>query len=528
MVRTRTRANTPREALEEARRRNRLLREREARQLERDPIWRPYPGGPQERALESAAYITGFGGAAGSGKTDLVLGAAATRHRRSIIFRREFPQLRGLVERSHELFEGRGQWNGQDKLWRGLPGGRAIEFGAVQYETDKTKYRGRPHDLLAIDESTEFYESVFWFLLGWLRTTIPDQRCRAILTFNPPTNEMGRWVVRLFAPWLDRTHPDPALPGELRWFARVDGEMIERPDGEPFEHRRSDERVETIRPMSRTFFPARLADNPVLAATGYGSTLQLLPEPLRSQLLYGDFDAGIQADPWQVIPTAWVEAAMRRWRERHGIASEPLTCLGMDVAHGGADKTVIAPRFGDFIGPLAKYPGSETPDGRSAAGRCLLAYEPGAYVNVDAIGYGASAAERLADPEPDGYGISAHAVNVAARSEHRDRSGKFRLVNQRAEMYWRLREELDPEFGATLALPDDPELLADLTAPRFEITIAGIRIEEKAALSLRLPGGRSPDCGDAVALTMLPEPQGAHPVIPQLGGTRTHLPGSRW
>lgn len=389
-------------------------------------------------------------------------------------------------------------------MWRGLPGDRAVEFGSVQYESDREKYRGRPHDLLAIDEATETTESVFWFLMGWLRTTIPGQPCRAILTFNPPTTQEGRWVVRLFAPWLDRTHPNPALPGELRWFARIDGELVERTDGEPFAHERPDGTTETIRPMSRTFFPASLADNPALAATGYGATLQLLPEPLRSQLLYGDFDAGVGDDPWQVIPTAWVLAAMRRWRERGGVPSDPLTCLGLDVAHGGRDKTVVAPRHGDFIGALAKYPGSETPDGRSAAARAMLLYRPGARVNVDAIGYGASAAERLADAPPEGHGVAAEAVNVGERSEHHDRSGKFRMVNKRAEMYWRLREDLDPEFGATLALPDDPELLADLTEPKFEVTPRGIKIEDKDAIQARLPGRRSPDCGDAVALTMLP------------------------
>jgi hypothetical protein len=63
--------------------------------------------------------------------------------------------------------------------------------------------------------------------------------------------------------------------------------------------------------MSRTFIPSRVSDNPYLMGTGYMTQLQSLPEPLRSQMLYGDFKAGVQDDPWQVIPTAWVEAAMR-------------------------------------------------------------------------------------------------------------------------------------------------------------------------------------------------------------------------
>jgi hypothetical protein len=78
------------------------------------------------------------------------------------------------------------------------------------------------------------------------------------------------------------------------------------------------------------------------------------------------------------------------------------------------------------------------------------------------------------------------------------------MVNVRAEMYWRLREALDPDGPDPLALPEDPELRADLTAPTYEITTAGIKIESKPEIAARL--GRSPDCGDAVALSVLPEP----------------------
>jgi hypothetical protein len=67
-----------------------------------------------------------------------------------------------------------------------------------------------------------------------------------------------------------------------------------------------------------------------------------------------------------------------------------------------------------------------------------------------------------------------------------------------------LREALDPnkDVAATMALPPDKELLADLTAPTFE-TRSGkggmvIHLEPKDKLVKRL--GRSPDKGDAVAM----------------------------
>ena len=463
------------------------------------PLWAPYPGSPQERALNSSADIIGFGGQAGGGKSDLLLGLGLCHHRKGIVFRREYPLLKDLVTRSREVVGGRGKFNAQANVWT-LDDGRTLEFGAVQYEHDVNKYRGRPHDLKAFDEATEFLESQVRFLAGWLRTTVPGQRCRVVLTFNPPTTKDGEWVIRFFAPWLDKKHHRPAQDGELRWYAMVDGREVERPDGAEFDHG-----GETIRPTSRTFFRARLSDNPRLMATGYGRTLQALPEPLRSQLLHGDFAAGITEDPWQLIPTAWAEAAMARWRARGGAshkAAVRLTALGVDVAHGGADKTAIARRHGDWFAPVDRWPGRETPTGNAAAVLVMQRFEGGAQINVDATGYGASAAERLVERPPMGLGLAANLVDFGAKSRFRDRSGRYAMKNMRAEMYWRLREALDPEFHSTLCLPDDPELLADLTAPTYEITPQGIKVEPKDEIKKRL-SGRSPDLGDSVALAML-------------------------
>jgi len=151
----------------------------------------------------------------------------------------------------------------------------------------------------------DFTEAQFRFLTGWARTTEPGQRVRIVAAGNPPTTPEGRWVVKYWAPWLDEKHGNPALPRELRWFARLDDEDVEVENGEPFEHK-----GEMVEPKSRTFIPARLSDNPYLANTGYEAILQGLPEPLRSQLLYGDFTVSIRDDksPQQVqcdsIPVA--------------------------------------------------------------------------------------------------------------------------------------------------------------------------------------------------------------------------------
>jgi hypothetical protein len=67
-------------------------------------------------------------------------------------------------------------------------------------------------------------------------------------------------------------------------------------------------------------------------------------------------------------------------------------------------------------------------------------------------------------------------------------------------MFWVLREALNPENGLDVALPPDPELLSDLTSLRYEVRATGIIVEEKKKIAERL--GRSPDCADAVALSI--------------------------
>jgi hypothetical protein len=448
-------------------------------------LWTPLPG-PQTEAYYCRADELFYGGAAGGGKSDLLLGLALTQHQRAIIFRREYPQLKALIDRSRELVGDYGRFNSTAGTWH--IGQRMIELGAVQYEADVRKYQGRPHDLIAFDELPNFVRYQYQFLSGWLRTTVKGQRTRIVGAGNPPTNAEGEWVIQHWGAWLDEQHPDPAANGELRWYAMLDGKEVARENGKPFSWK-----GETIQPRSRTFIPAGLHDNPYLLSTGYGATLQALPEPLRSQLLRGDFMAGIEDDIWQVIPTAWVKLAQQRGREQPA-PSAPLTALGVDVARGGRDKTAIAKRYANWFAPVQRHPGKTTPDGPAVAGLVAPEIEGSAYVNVDVIGVGAA----VFDAMRAGATFTVNGINVAERSAATDKSGKLTFVNQRAQLYWQFREALDPATGEDVALPDDPELLADLCAPRWKMTLRGIQVEEKAEIIKRIH--RSPDAGEAVIL----------------------------
>lgn len=469
-------------------------------------VWVPQPG-PQQMAYESQADVLFYGGAAGGGKSSLMLGLALTTQKRSIIFRREAVQLTGLEEDMSRIIGGRSGYNSQSGVWR-LPEGRVLELGSVKEPDDWNKYQGRAHDFKGFDEISHFLESQFRALIGWLRSDDPKQRQRVVCAGNPPTSSEGEWVKRFWAPWLDPTHPNPAQPGELRWYiSDVKGEDMSVAGPEPVEVG-----GEMLMPKSRTFIPSRVDDNLFLSSTGYKATLQSLPEPLRSQMLRGDFQAG-SADPaWQLVPTEWVKAAQARWIKRD--VKGPMTAIGLDPARGGVDKTSVARRHGVWFDELISVPGSVTKDGPTAAGFVVPLIRDGACICVDAIGIGSSALDFI-----KGLNLLVHPVVGSESSTVSDKAGQLRMRNKRAEMYWRLREALDPVNPNPISLPPDQELLGDLCAVRYKVValgkVAAIQIRDKDEIRETL--GRSPDKGDAVAMCFVTG-------IPTAGSQRDYSP----
>lgn len=456
-------------------------------------VWVPNPG-PQTDAYLSEADELFYGGGAGGGKSDLLLGLALNTAQFGRIFRRHFKDVDGVGGLASRMAEIRGTWSGyhkQQHLLR-LGQGREIEFGAYTNDQEAEAYQGRPTDFFGVDEITQHPEILIRFLMTWNRSAKKGVRTRAVFTGNPPVTAEGRWVIKYFAPWLDPMYPNPAKPGELRWVTTIGGEDVWLDSSDPIEVD-----GEMVQPKSRTFIPAQLSDNPDLAETNYAAQLAALPEPYRSAFKHGNFQAGLQDDEWQVIPSEWVLAAQQRWALRMKDPSFRLgrmTSMGVDVAQGGNANTVLAPLYKTTFAELVREKGVDTKNGADVAALVIKHLKDDAEINLDCGGgWGNSAFEHL-----DNNGFNVRAMIGAQGSKKRDRSGKFTFKNKRAEWWWSFREALDPENGDDVALPPDGQLFADLTAVRRkkseESTV--IQIEEKAEIVARIQ--RSPDDGDAV------------------------------
>jgi hypothetical protein len=473
--------------------------------------WIPNPG-PQTDAYYSLADLLYYGGGAGGGKSHLLTGLAVNEHRVSRLFRRQFKDIDGEGGMGPALAQILGVQHIHHKHVWAVPSSavsRKIEFGAFENETEAAAYQGRAADLFGFDEAVQFLEHLVKFIIAWNRPAsgVPaTQRCRTVLASNPPLTPDGLWIFEWFGPWLDDRHPNPAEPGELRWFMEIDGRDQEVPadftrtivDG------RGNELI--VRPKSRTFIPASVSDNPDLLDSDYQSQVAQMPKHLQDALM-GKFSASLADDALQIIPTEWILAAQERWRKSEHKDHGPMTDVGVDVAMvlseaDGAsqsarknDRFVIAPLHHTFFAPPIIRDGAEISGPREGAAAVVAAIRGAPRVKVDVGGgYGKGIVEHLQSNDFDALDMLGGMTSTAMC---RDR--KFSFKNKRAEWIWRFMEALDPERGDAICLPPGRDVVAELACHRLKRPLGEtrvIQVEEKREIVKRL--GRSPDVGEAI------------------------------
>jgi hypothetical protein len=252
------------------------------------------------------------------------------------------------------------------------------------------------------------------------------------------------------------------------------------------------------KPKSRTFIPGKLSDNPYLINTDYKSTLDALPEPLRSAMRDGNFMLSRTDKENQVIPTSWIRAANARWNERKNEQRKPMNSMGCDPSLGG-DDTVLAPIRDDlFVDPLIAKGGKDIVDGSDVAALVVKHLRNGAWVGMDmGGGYGGDPKRILSDS-----GVKVLHYVGSKTSSAMDQNKVLHFDKVTAESLWRLREALDPEYNPTMALPEDQELMTELCAYTFEVDRIGgkqcISITPKEKIKKEI--GRSPGRADALRI----------------------------
>lgn len=453
--------------------------------------------GAQTEAYFSEADILLYGGQPGGGKTSLLIGLAVNEHDRSMIVRKQYSDVQGVVDNAKGVIGSSDGFVGGMRPLYNKPGGGVVHFlGLARDDGMDESKQGTPHDFIGIDEGAQLRLDSIRMLLGWNRQLIDakykgrKQRCRMVIATNPPLTSDGDWMVDFFAPWLDEDHPNPAKQGELRWFIIDDEDKSVEVAG-----------PETVMiggkefyPHSRTFIAAGLDDNPYIDKTDYMRRLQAMPAAMRNALLSGNFMLAKKDANFQLIPSAWVRAAQARWTEKppQGV---PMTSMGLDIAQGGKDASVLAIRHDGWFAPLISVPGEETETGSETAAMVVRHRRNNAQVVIDmGGGYGGGTALRLQD-----NGIEPVKFNAVGTSMSRTRDGTYKFANRRAAAWWKFMEALDPDQdgGSPIALPPDKQLLSALCAPTYKLEARGYKIEDKEEVKKRVKWA---DKADAVIM----------------------------
>ncbi len=250
----------------------------------------PQPG-PQTDYASCPADIAIYGGSAGGGKTYALLldGGRGIGHRswKPVIFRRTCPQItaaNGLWDKACEIYPRLGATMRQSTLEAMWPSGAVVKFAHMQHEMDMLQWQGTEIPLIAFDEVTHFTEKQFWYLVSRSRSMGPI-RPYIRATCNP---DPSSWVLKLIEWWIDPILGTaiPERAGIVRWFVRDKDDQLVW----------GDTRAELLpldlgRPLSITFIPAKLTDNPALMSNDphYADKLRALPRAEREALLGGNW-----------------------------------------------------------------------------------------------------------------------------------------------------------------------------------------------------------------------------------------------
>lgn len=219
----------------------------------------------QQKFINSEAFETLFGGAAGGGKSygqlvDALLYALKYKKSKQIIFRSTFADLeKSLIRVSLEIYPlSIADYNSSKHTWK-FSNGSIIDFGYIQYEKDVYQYQSAEYDVIRFDELTHFTEFMYTYMISRCRGANPYPK--RIKSSTNPGGVGHVWVKERF---IDIGEPNTVHTCKL----------------------------ETGEEVTRIFIPSLVTDNKFMLDydPDYIKRLDALPEKERKALKYGDWD----------------------------------------------------------------------------------------------------------------------------------------------------------------------------------------------------------------------------------------------
>jgi hypothetical protein len=196
-----------------------------------------------------------------------------------------------------------------------------------------------------------------------------------------------------------------------------------------------------------------------------------------------------------LIKLEWVRRAQARWADENDKRvltgnGKAKKALGVDVANSeDGDEAALSRWTGAYCTEVVAKP---CPNANNLGFEVHIEMrEQGIdedHVGVDKVGVGVGAVNELRKRERWIQALGGGDSPIPRDGEDEEYN------NLRSQMYWVLREDLRLD---TIALPPDAELAQDLITPKWKTSNGKIVIESKEDLQKRLPGGRSPNKGDA-------------------------------
>jgi hypothetical protein len=253
--------------------------------------WEPAPG-PQTQFLAETAFEALYGGAAGGGKSEalitLPLRWVNVPGYRAVIFRRQAVDLiPSVIDRALKLYPRcgvPGRFVQSPRAIYHFDSGARVYFAHLQNENDIYDWDSTELHTICFDELSHFLERQYVYMQSRLRSPPPGVPLIIRSGTNPPEDATGAWLLKRFAPWVDRGpdyHGLHATSGQRLYVvnSRQKGEMY-------VQKGTLDEEGNPAR--ARVFIQARVSDNPYVEKT-YRSTLLGLDDASRARKLDGDW-----------------------------------------------------------------------------------------------------------------------------------------------------------------------------------------------------------------------------------------------